>query len=61
MRKLDKRMLQTKFGDHPSIISVGDDVQSFSSSIISLNGANQINMNKLDKRLHKKAANNNNK
>jgi hypothetical protein len=23
------RMLQTKFGDHPSIISVGDDVQRF--------------------------------
>jgi hypothetical protein len=31
MSKLDRRlrMLQTKFGDHPSIISVGNDVQRF--------------------------------
>jgi hypothetical protein len=33
-------------GDHQSLISVGNDVQK---------GANQINMNKLDKRLPKNA------
>jgi hypothetical protein len=38
MSKLDKRLPKnaTKFGDHPSNISVGDDVQRF--SIFSFSG-----------------------
>jgi hypothetical protein len=46
-------MLQTKFGDRPSIFSVGDYVKRF--FIFSFKWANQINLNKLDKRLLKNA------
>jgi hypothetical protein len=59
MSKLDKRLHKnaTKFDDHLSIISVGNDVQRFFYSWLfwSLKGANQINMSKLDKRVPKNA------
>jgi hypothetical protein len=59
MSKLDKRLPNnaTKFGDHLSIISVGNDVQSFFYFWLKwpLKGANQINMSKFDKRLPKNA------
>jgi hypothetical protein len=53
MSQLDKRLPKnaTKFGDHLSIISVGNDVQGF--SILSFSA--QINISKLDKRLPKNA------
>jgi hypothetical protein len=49
-------MNATKFGDHLSIISVGNDVQRFFfyfKLYWPLKGANQINVSKLDKRLPK--------
>jgi hypothetical protein len=48
----------TKFGDHPSIISVGNDVQRFFPLFLlmwPLKGANQIIMSKLDKKVPKNA------
>jgi hypothetical protein len=48
-------MLRIKIGDHPSNISIGDDVQRFSIFSFSgpLKGQIKFNMNKLDKRLPK--------
>jgi hypothetical protein len=50
MSKLDKRLPNdaTKFGDHLSIISVGNDVQRFFYFWLKwlLKGASQINMSK---------------
>jgi hypothetical protein len=59
MSKLDKRLPKNAkmFCDHPSIISVGNDVQSFFLYISltwPLTGANQINKSKFDKRVPKK-------
>jgi hypothetical protein len=58
MSKLDKRLPNnaTKFGDHLSIISVGN-VQRFFYFWLKwpLKGANQINMSKLDKSVPKNA------
>jgi hypothetical protein len=42
-------MLQTKFGDHPSISSVEADVLRYSCFKQSLKGANPIYMSTLDK------------
>jgi hypothetical protein len=54
MSNLEKRLPNdaTTFGDHLSIITVGNDVQKFFYFWLDwlLKGANQINMSKLDKR-----------
>jgi hypothetical protein len=46
-----QRMLQTKFGDHPSISSVEEVDKSFILVKRPLKGSNQINISKIDKRL----------
>jgi hypothetical protein len=55
IKKLPKNA--TKFGDHLSIISVGNDVRRFFLilALVAPIGANQIDISKLDKRVPKNA------